>query len=175
MNQQPRKLKLQMDRVDTPIGVVVLVAKSGVLYALDFADCVDRMNRLLAAGFGPLTLERAPDPGGLASRVQSYFGGEVDALQDAPVEMAGTPFQRTVWTALRKVKPGRTASYGELAASIGRTGAARAVGSANATNPVALAIPCHRIIGSDGSLTGYAGGVERKRWLLAHESAQSRA
>ena len=87
------------------------------------------------------------------------------------METAGTPFQQTVWAALRKVQPGSTASYGELAASIGRAGAARAVGSANANNPVALAVPCHRIVGSDGSLTGYAGGIDRKRWLLEHESA----
>ncbi len=172
--KQPQSTqKLQFDEIDTPIGVVIVAAKSGLLYALDFADCFGRLNRLLVARFGPVTLDRAADPGGFSSRVRSYFGGEIDALQDVPVEMAGTPFQRIVWAALRQVQPGSTASYGELAASIGRTGAARAVGSANATNPIALAVPCHRIVGSDGSLTGYAGGIDRKRWLLEHESAPS--
>lgn len=165
--------KLQFDEIETPIGVVVVVAKSGALYALDFADCSDRLDELLSARLGPVVLDRVRDPDGFSSRVRAYFDGSLDALQDAPVEMGGTPFQRTVWAALRRVRPGSTASYGELAASIGRAGAARAVGSANATNPVALAVPCHRIVGSDGSLTGYAGGIERKRWLLAHEGASA--
>jgi methylated-DNA-[protein]-cysteine S-methyltransferase len=170
MAQQQTRQRYQEDEIETPIGIVVVVAKSDVLVALDFADCRDRLDRLMATRFGPVTLERATDPGGFSTRVACYFGGEIGALQDVPVEMAGTPFQRTVWAALREVQPGSTASYGELAASIGRVGAARAVGSANAINPVALAVPCHRIIGSGGSLTGYAGGIDRKRWLLEHES-----
>ena len=172
--QQTKKQRLQFDEIETPIGVVVVVAKSDVLVALDFADCFDRLNGLLAPRFGPVTLDRTRDPGGVSSRVRAYFGGQLDALQDVPVDMVGTPFQRTVWTALRKVQPGSTASYGELAKTIGRAGAARAVGAANASNPIALAVPCHRIVGSDGSLTGYAGGIDRKRWLLEHESAQPR-
>lgn len=173
MAQQQTRQNFLVDEIETAIGTVVVVAKCDVLVALDFADCWDRLNGLLAARFGRVKLDRATDPGGFSSRVESYFGGAIGALQDAPVEMGGTPFQRTVWAALRKVLPGTTASYGELAASIGRGGAARAVGSANARNPVALAIPCHRIVGSNGSLTGYAGGIDRKRWLLQHESAHS--
>ena len=174
-NQPQQTLTLQFDEVETPIGVVIVIAKSGVLYALDFADCSERLEDLLSARLGPVTLNRVRDPGGFSSRVKAYFGGDIGALQDVPVETAGTPFQQTVWAALRKVQPGSTASYGELAASIGRAGAARAVGSANANNPVALAVPCHRIVGSDGSLTGYAGGIDRKRWLLKHESAAATA
>jgi len=162
---------LEFDEIESPIGTVIVVARSGVLFALDFEDCSDRLNELLEARVGPVRMERVDDPGGLSSRVRDYFGGELDALQHVPVEMGGTPFQRTVWHALRKLQPGETASYGELAASIGRAGAARAVGAANATNPIALAVPCHRVVGSDGSLTGYAGGVDRKRWLLEHESS----
>jgi len=173
MADQQTNQRFWVDEIETPIGIVVIVAKAGALCALDFADCRDRLNRLLAARFGPVTLDRATDPGGFSSQVESYFDEEIGALQDVPVEMGGTPFQRAVWTALRQVLPGSTASYGELAASIGRSGAARAVGSANATNPVALAVPCHRIVGSDGSLTGYAGGIDRKRWLLRHEAAPS--
>ena len=165
---------MHFDEIETPIGVMIAVEKSGALCALDFADCADRLHGLLAGRFGPVTLDRVADPGGFSSRVRAYFGGELGALQEVPVELGGTPFQRTVWSALRDVQPGTTASYGELAATIGRAGAARAVGSANATNPVALAVPCHRIVGSNGSLTGYAGGIARKRWLLEHESARPR-
>ena len=112
------------------------------------------------------------DPGGFAGHVSAYFSGDFDALRDLEVEPGGSPFQRRVWAALRKIRPGRTACYGEIARSIGRSSAARAVGAANARNPVALAIPCHRVIGSNGSLTGYAGGIARKRWLLNHEGVQ---
>ncbi len=166
---------LEFDEVDTPIGTVIIVARSEALFALDFSDCTERMVGLLEARLGPVVLERKNDPGGFSTRVRAYFDGDLDALQHVPVDMGGTPFQRTVWNALRAVRPGTTASYGELAASIGRAGAARAVGSANATNPIALAVPCHRIVGSDGSLTGYAGGVDRKSWLLKHESARPSA
>jgi methylated-DNA-[protein]-cysteine S-methyltransferase len=86
-----------------------------------------------------------------------------------PLDLRGTAFQRTVWAALRAIPPGDTVTYAELARRVGRPGAARAVGSAVARNPVSIVVPCHRVVGSDGSLTGYAGGVERKRWLLAHE------
>jgi len=88
-----------------------------------------------------------------------------------PVRAGGTPFQRVVWAALREIPPGRTTSYGQLAARLGRPGASRAVGLANGANPVAIAVPCHRVIGADGTLTGYGGGIERKRWLLEHERA----
>lgn len=99
----------------------------------------------------------------------SWFGGDCRALEALPLAPAGTSFQRSVWGALREIPAGATASYAEIARRVGSPGAARAVGGANHHNPIAIAIPCHRVIGSDGRLVGYAGGVERKRWLLAHE------
>lgn len=164
-------MRLQIDEIDSPIGTVLVASDGHALFALDFADCRPRMNGLAQSRFGPVSWGRGTDPGGFSTRTRAYFDGDLDALQDVEVETGGTPFQRQVWAALRKVQPGHTASYGALAAQIGRPTAARAVGAANGANPVALAIPCHRIVGSSGALTGYAGGIERKRWLLAHESA----
>lgn len=164
-------MQLEIDRVETPIGDVAIVATSDALVALDFVDCEVRMDRLLASRFGGVELLSKRDPGGLSTRVRAYFSGALDALDGVGVEPGGTPFQREVWDALRSLRVGETTSYGEIAARLHRPSAARAVGAANGRNPIALAIPCHRVIGADGSLTGYAGGVERKRWLLRHESA----
>jgi methylated-DNA-[protein]-cysteine S-methyltransferase len=100
----------------------------------------------------------------------SYFAGSWSALAALPLDPHGSDFQRRVWRALREIPLGATASYGEIAQRIGRPGAARAVGDANRRNPIAIAIPCHRVIGGDGRLVGYAGGLARKRWLLAHEA-----
>jgi methylated-DNA-[protein]-cysteine S-methyltransferase len=101
---------------------------------------------------------------------QRYFAGELAALNELPVRTAGTPFQREVWRALREIPHGTTVSYGKLAEQIGRPKAVRAVGLANGSNPIGVVVPCHRVIGSNGSLTGYGGGIERKRWLLEHEN-----
>lgn len=98
-----------------------------------------------------------------------YFAGDVAALAQMPCDAPGTPLERGVWRELRAIPPGSTRSYGEIARAIGRPGAARAVGRANASNPLGIFVPCHRVIGADGTLTGYAGGIERKRWLLDHE------
>jgi methylated-DNA-[protein]-cysteine S-methyltransferase len=103
--------------------------------------------------------------------VRAYFEGELQALEDVRVESGATDFQRRVWSALREIPPGRTVSYAELARRIGSPTAVRAVAAANARNPVAIVIPCHRVIGADGGLTGYGGGLDRKRWLLEHEGA----
>jgi methylated-DNA-[protein]-cysteine S-methyltransferase len=103
--------------------------------------------------------------------LRAYFDGVLDALDSLPVDLAGTPFQRKVWSALRTIPAGTTKSYAALAETVGITGGARPVGTANGRNPVAIVIPCHRVIGADGSLTGYAGGLARKRWLLRHEGA----
>jgi O-6-methylguanine DNA methyltransferase len=101
--------------------------------------------------------------------LEAYFDGDLGAIDTLPVETGGTELQRSVWAALRAIPAGETRSYGALAAQIARPTAARAVGHANGANPVGVVVPCHRVIGADGSLTGYAGGIERKRWLLAHE------
>jgi methylated-DNA-[protein]-cysteine S-methyltransferase len=103
--------------------------------------------------------------------LEAYFAGDLTAIDTLSVKTAGTSFQQTVWKALRAISPGTTLSYGELARRLGRPNSARAVGLANGSNPVAIVVPCHRLIGADASLTGYGGGIGRKRWLLAHESA----
>lgn len=164
-------MELHIDEVASPIGTILVVAGGDALCALDFADCRRRMQTLLEARYGRVTLKRTRDPGGFSRRVRSYLDGALDALDGVSVDMRGTPFQRQVWTALRRVRCGTTASYGEIATAIGQPRAVRAVGATNARNPVALAVPCHRVIGADGSLTGYGGGLERKRWLLRHEGA----
>ena len=155
-----------------PIGPVFLAATGdGVLVALDFGAPEERMLALLRARFGGnVALADAGDPGGLAAAVRAYFAGDVTALDQVPADGGGTPFQRLVWAALREIPAGETRSYGQVAARIGRPGASRAVGMANSQNPINLTVPCHRVIGSTGMLTGYGGGIERKRWLLAHES-----
>jgi methylated-DNA-[protein]-cysteine S-methyltransferase len=118
------------------------------------------------------TFRHAKDPGGLVRALEAYFDGELSALDGLPVVMQGTEFQRAVWRTLRTIPCGRTMSYGELARRIGRPRAVRAVGLANGANPIGIVVPCHRVIGADGTLTGYGGGVDRKRWLLDHESAR---
>ena len=163
--------RLLIDRFESPIGEVLLVSDGESLRALDFDDCEDRMTDLLARSDGNPRLEERDDPQGFSSTLKAYFDGALEALDALPAEPAGTAFQRAVWAALREIPCGATTSYGALAARLGRPSASRAVGAANGLNPVAVVVPCHRVIGADGSLTGYAGGLARKRWLLAHEGA----
>jgi methylated-DNA-[protein]-cysteine S-methyltransferase len=108
----------------------------------------------------------------LRRSLDAYFAGALDALDNVAIDPGGTPFQQSVWSALRRVPPGETTTYLALARTIGAPAAVRAVGAANGANPIWLVIPCHRAIGSDGRLVGYAGGLERKRWLLEHERGQ---
>jgi len=164
-------MQLQIDEVESPIGTILLVAGAGALCALDFANCRERMLSLLGARYGRTRLEPATDPGGYTTRLRAYLDGDLDAVADIPVETGGTAFQRRVWSSLRQVPRGSTTTYGALAGALGAPTAARAVGLANSRNPVAIVIPCHRVVGANGSLTGYAGGIDRKRWLLAHEGA----
>jgi methylated-DNA-[protein]-cysteine S-methyltransferase len=114
-------------------------------------------------------IQPATDPHGLSAAITQYFEGKLDAIDRIPVETGGTSFQQKVWRALRGIPCGSTTSYGQLARQIGHPAAVRAVGTANGANPVAVVLPCHRVIGANGSLTGYGGGIERKRWLLNHE------
>ena len=168
----PDVLKLFIDRMKTPIGELVLVADSaGKLRAVDWSDYDSRMGRLLQLhyGKGGFKLEPAHNPSGLCDAMSRYFGGEMDAIDCIDVETGGTPFQRQVWGELRRIPSGVAISYGKLAEQIARPKAVRAVGLANGANPVGIVVPCHRVIGSNGSLTGYGGGLERKRWLLEHE------
>ena len=164
-------MRLLVDRVESPIGTILIVVDGNRLCALDYADCEERMLRLLARRYGEFRLIAAVDPLDLGSRVRAYFRGDLAALADAPIETGGTPFQQRVWEELRRIPTGSVLTYGEVAGRLGRPGSARAVGRAVALNPVAIAIPCHRVVGAHANLTGYAGGLERKRWLLKHEGA----
>lgn len=140
--------------------------------ALDFEDYEQRTHRLLRLHYGSYTLRSARNPAGLSDRIAAYFEGDIAALDSITVQTGGTPFQRSVWTALRQIPAGKTTTYGQLARQIGSPGAGRAVGMANGSNPVAIVVPCHRVIGAGGALTGYGGGLDRKRWLLAHEGVR---
>jgi len=171
----PEKLDLLIDRIATPAGEMIVIADvEGNLRVIDWTEHEARMKQLLDQqyGKGTYTLTPARDPGGLSSAMRRYFKGERTAIDKLPVKTAGTPFQRSVWKALRKIKCGTTISYAELARRIGRPKAVRAVGLANGQNPVSVVVPCHRVIGSHGSLTGYGGGLPRKKWLLEHEGVK---
>lgn len=161
--------QLQIDRFASPLGEILLVVDGDELVALDYADYEERMLRLLARRYGAFELQPASDPHGYSSLVQAYLAGDMSALDAIPVNTGGTPFQRQVWSALREIPVGSSVSYGELAARLGRPAAARAVGMTNSLNPIAIVLPCHRVVGANKSLTGYAGGLERKAWLLQHE------
>jgi len=165
-------LQCSLDRFTTPIGTMMIAADAdGNLRAALFTEDEELVRRYLCLQCGQrrFTLESQPNPHGFAETIARYFAGELDAIDHIPVETGGRPFQRKVWQALRTIPCGTTSSYGELAKRIGRPAAVRAVGLANGANPAAVVVPCHRVIGSNGSLTGYGGGIERKRWLLDHE------
>ncbi|MFC0225935.1 methylated-DNA--[protein]-cysteine S-methyltransferase [Serratia aquatilis] len=161
-----------IDRMPTPVGELVLIGdEQGHMRALDWTDHEARLMKLLNTHYRrvPFTLQNKSNPGGLTDIMQRYFSGELAAIDSVPVMTAGTEFQRTVWQQLRKIPCGEIITYGELAKRIGRPTASRAVGMANGSNPISIVVPCHRVIGAQGALTGYAGGVQRKQWLLKHE------
>ena len=161
-----------LDRLETPIGTMLVVTDAGErLRAVDWEDHEARMQRLLRLHYGDegFVLRDGPAPDRVRSALDAYFKGDLSAIEELDVATAGTDLQREVWAALRTIPASETMSYGALAKKIARPGAARAVGHANGANPIGVVVPCHRVIGANASLTGYAGGLERKRWLLAHE------
>ncbi len=161
-----------LERVATPLGLAFLVTDAaGQVRAFDYEDYEARMLRLLRLQYGTVALRTGAAPRDIKNRIASYFTGELNALEELPCATAGTAFQRLVWAALRKIPAGKTLSYGGLAERLGKPGAARAVGLANGANPISIIVPCHRVIGAGGALTGYGGGLARKQFLLAHESA----
>lgn len=159
-----------LDRFATPIGIALLVTDTeGALRGLDWEDYEPRMRQLLRLQYGAATLLDGRAPENVRAALTAYFAGDLDRLKSIPWRVAGTPFQRNVWTALRAIPTGTTLSYGALAVRLDVPKAVRAVGHANGANPISVVIPCHRVIGANGSLTGYGGGLDRKRWLLEHE------
>jgi methylated-DNA-[protein]-cysteine S-methyltransferase len=162
-----------LDRLDTPIGVALLVTDAeGVLRALDWEDYAPRMKELLRLHYGAVVLNEVPSPQATRMALASYFKGDLASLTTIAWRVAGTPFQQKVWSALPKIPAGSTLSYGALAARLQMPNAMRAVGHANGSNPISVVVPCHRLIGANGSLVKYGGGLERKRWLLRHEGVE---
>jgi methylated-DNA-[protein]-cysteine S-methyltransferase len=147
------------------------VCAGDVLCALEFGDDESRIRPWLRRHYGDNRLAPGRAPAVIRNGLEEYFHGRLESLGHVLVETAGTPFQQLVWSALREIPAGATVSYGQLAARIGKPGCGRAVGTATGSNPVAIVVPCHRVIGANGALTGYGGGLDRKRWLLAHERA----
>ncbi|HKS19652.1 MAG TPA: methylated-DNA--[protein]-cysteine S-methyltransferase, partial [Bradyrhizobium sp.] len=159
-----------LDRLRTPIGTALLVSDAaGVLCAFDWEGYEPRMKKLLRLQFGAVTLQEAPTPEQIKAALTDYFDGNLDRLKTINWRVAGTPFQQKVWSALPTIPAGTTMSYGALATKLGMPNATRAVGHANGANPLSVVVPCHRLIGANGSLIKYGGGLERKRWLLKHE------
>ncbi len=160
-----------LDRLETPIGVALVVTDSdGALRALDWEEYEARMRELLRLQYGAApVLQKARSPENIRAALSGYFKGDLVSLRTIRWRVAGTPFQRKVWAALPAIKAGTTTSYGALAARLGVPRAMRAVGHANGSNPISVVLPCHRLIGANGSLVKYGGGLERKRWLLQHE------
>lgn len=163
-------MKLTVSRLETPLGEVTLASTPAGLVGLAFEDRVDGLWRFLESRFGSIEPDTPGRPDPAETNLRAYFEGTIGALERIRTDAGGTEFQRRVWAALRRIPGGQTTSYGELARSIGQPTGFRAVATVNATNPVAIVIPCHRVIHADGSISGYGGGVERKKWLLRHEA-----
>ncbi|MGY8679640.1 methylated-DNA--[protein]-cysteine S-methyltransferase [Bradyrhizobium sp. UFLA05-153] len=162
-----------LDRLATPIGAALLVFDAdGILRALDWEDYEHRMRELLRLHHGAVDLRARRAPAEMRFALSGYFDGDLDRLKSIKWRVTGTPFQRKVWTALATIPSGTTLSYGALAARLDMPKAVRAVGHANGSNPISVVLPCHRLIGADGSLVKYGGGLERKRWLLRHEGVE---
>ncbi|MCF6692559.1 methylated-DNA--[protein]-cysteine S-methyltransferase [Raoultella terrigena] len=165
-------LILLQDKIETPVGPLWIICDERFhLRAVEWEEHSARMEQLLELHYRHEGYQRVDsrDPGGLSSRLGDYFAGDLAVIETLPTATAGTPFQREVWKTLRTIPCGQVMHYGQLAEALGRPGAARAVGAANGSNPVSIVVPCHRVIGRNGTMTGYAGGVQRKEWLLRHE------
>jgi methylated-DNA-[protein]-cysteine S-methyltransferase len=151
--------------MDSPVGTLTLVATDGVLSGMYMEE---QRHRPTAETFGPRDDTQSGDA---IEQLHAYFAGDLKDF-DVPLAMTGTPFQRRVWTELQRIPYGETISYGELAERLGQPTASRAVGLANGKNPIGIIVPCHRVVGSTGSLTGYGGGLPRKRFLLSFERGE---
>ncbi|MGV1831518.1 trifunctional transcriptional activator/DNA repair protein Ada/methylated-DNA--[protein]-cysteine S-methyltransferase [Agrobacterium vitis] len=180
LGNSPARMKdldlLKADWIDTPIGPMLAIADDHALHLLEFADrpaLPTELNRLKARQGCGVTIGRTAVTEQIAAELARYFSGDPNGVGTRGFETRlaghGTPFERDVWQALRQIPMGETCSYSKLATSLDRPSAVRAVARANGANQIAIVIPCHRVIGADGSLTGYGGGLWRKQWLLNHE------
>ncbi len=159
-----------VERIRTPIGSLLITHDGKALANIAFADRQERREKELKRDFPDAEVKRAPKPTNFATVLARYFDGDIQAIDRLPVLDFGTDFQKRCWKALRRVAPGTTRTYGGHARAIGRPNAPRAVGAANGFNPISIVVPCHRLVGADGSLVHYGGGLERKRWLIDHEA-----
>jgi methylated-DNA-[protein]-cysteine S-methyltransferase len=164
---------LLIDQIEAPIGALTVAQRGLRTCLLHFGADGPAIDDILERWYPGEPRARRP-VADVRAALSRYFAGEITAIDDIPVELNGTDFQKRVWQGLRRIPAGSTLSYAGLARRIGEPAAVRAVGAANGANPVALVVPCHRVIGSDGTLTGYGGGLERKRWLLVHEGVVPR-
>ncbi|MEQ1888756.1 MAG: methylated-DNA--[protein]-cysteine S-methyltransferase, partial [Alphaproteobacteria bacterium] len=163
-------MRLLIDRLPSPIGNNFIIwDEAEHVRALDFEEYETRMHDLLQRHYRRYELIKARLPKIISEKLEAYFDGDICAIDRIPAANGGTPFQRDAWSALRAIPAGATRTYGQQAATIGKPKASRAVGAANGANPVVIIVPCHRVIGSTGKLTGFGGGLARKQWLLDHE------
>jgi methylated-DNA-[protein]-cysteine S-methyltransferase len=161
---------LFVERVRTPLGTLLLTHDGKRLCNAEFVDQKERRAQELARHFPKATIEPSRDRSLFADALARYFKGDVRAIDRLPVAKLGTPFQQRAWAGLRRIPAGETRGYGEQAKRLGKPNAARAIGRTNGLNPISIVVPCHRLIGADGSLVHYGGGLERKRWLIDHEA-----
>jgi methylated-DNA-[protein]-cysteine S-methyltransferase len=169
--KQYNAISILSDHIETPLGTMLLLARDGALIGLEFDDQPERVARDLRLRFGSSERFPADNPNGFSNRIRAHFAGDMKAIEGIPTDGGGTVFQRRVWEELKRIPSGVTISYGTLAKRLGDPNLMRAVGLANGRNPISVVVPCHRVIGADGSLTGYGGGLQRKEWLLRHEGA----
>jgi methylated-DNA-[protein]-cysteine S-methyltransferase len=155
--------------IPSPIGMLAFLSNTTALQALEFSEDLAHLVAACRRRYGHVSVGDNGDPLRVRERLEAYFAGELDALADLAVDPDGTPFQLTVWKRLLDIRPGTTTTYGAIATALGSPSSMRAVGAANGANPIALVIPCHRVIGGNGTLTGYGAGLPRKAWLLRHE------
>jgi methylated-DNA-[protein]-cysteine S-methyltransferase len=164
--------RINVARYASPIGKLSLASIEGRLVHLDFEDNDDRLKTIQTRRFKDLEwAEGDKAPEAVIDWLENYFKGCIGSLPMDVINMIGTDFQKSVWDGLITIPAGQTLSYAALADQLGKPKAVRAVARANALNPVSIIVPCHRVIGSNGTLTGYAGGLARKNWLLDHEAA----
>ena len=150
---------------------MVLVARDGVVLLFEFESTPGRIERQMRSRFGDVDLQGATNPFGISDQIRAYFDGDIHAIDNILTDGGGSEFEGQVWAELRKIPAGTTVSYGEIARKLGDVQLSRAVGNANGRNPIAIIVPCHRVIGADRSMTGYGGGLKNKEWLLRHEGA----
>ena len=155
----------------SPIGDIDILEGDGKLLYLDFSDNPDRMEKLLTTRYRHFSITRNQERSSVHELLDQYFAGKNPNMRKVSLQTDGTEFQQQVWNSLCNIPYGETLDYSALASQVGNPQAVRAAASSNARNPISIIIPCHRVIGKDGSLRGYAGGEHRKKWLLEHEGA----